>query len=185
MFSNLKPVSLLSLMKKALFIGICVYGLIATLLLFRLSPEPILVGMDPYGTRIIRGADDRLVVSEKENFLKHFLALLYNYDAETFRERISESGDLMSDALWKRKSPEFEGILKELKSESLTSRADILEIREEDDATFQADLLIHVKRRLTETKMKLRVELKIKPRPRREENPYPYEVESYDEEQMG
>lgn len=183
MFGSLNRVSLFSIARKALVAGLAIYGVIATVLLFRLNPKPILIGIDPYGTRIIREGGDRLIRQEKENFLKHFLALQYAYDSESFDKRISDCGDLMAEDLWGQKKIEFERVAKQLKAEELTQTVEIKELREVDAANFEADLVIHVKRRLNESTVKLRVDIKIHPNPRRENNPYPYEVERYDESQ--
>jgi hypothetical protein len=163
--------------------GLAAYGVIATILLFRLNPKPVLIGIDPYGTRVIREGGDRLIRQEKENFLKHFLALQYSYDQATFQKRVSDCGDLMAEELWAQKKIEFERLSQQLKVEELTQTVEIKEVREIDSANFEADLVIHVKRRLNESSVKLRVDLKIHPNPRRENNPYPYEVERYDESQ--
>ena len=78
---------------------------------------------------------------------------------------------------------EFERIGKQLKTEDLTQEVQVKELREVDDWTYQADLALKIRRKLTESAVKLRVELRIRPNPRRENNPYPYEVERYDEQQ--
>ncbi len=181
MFGSLKRVYLLSIARKALLGGLITYSAIATVLLVRLNPKPVLIGIDPYGTRIIREGGDRLIRQEKENFLKHFLALQYNYDQTNFEKRISDSGDLMAEALWSQKKVEFQRLADQLKTEELTQTVEIKELREVDPQNFEADLVIHIKRRLNESAVKLRVELKLHSNPRRENNPYPYEVERYDE----
>lgn len=183
MFRRPERVTVLSLAKKTMVMGLVLYGAATTVLLVRLKPQPLLVGIDAYGTRIIRESGDRLLKKERENFLKHFLALLYNYDSETFDKRISDGGDLMATALWKEKREEFERIARQIKTESVAQAAEVQELREVDDGAYQADLLIRVQRRLTETTVKLRVEIRIRPNTRRENNPYPYEVERYDEQQ--
>lgn len=183
MFGSLRRISVLSIARKALLGGVAVYGVIATVLLFRLNPKPILIGIDPYGTRVIREGGDRLLRQEKENFLKHFLALQYSYDQATFEKRISDCGDLMAVDLWAQKKIEFERVAQSLRAEELTQTVDIKELREVDAQNFEADLVIHIKRRLKESTVKLRVDLRVHANPRRENNPYPYEVERYDENQ--
>ena len=183
MFASPNRVSWLSIARKALMGGIVAYAVIATILLVRLNPKPVLIGIDPYGTRIITEGGDRLIRQEKENFLKHFLSLQYSYDQATFQKRISDCGDLMAVELWALKKIEFERVATQLKTEELTQSVDIKELREVDAQNFEADLVIHVKRRLNESSVTLRVDLKIRHNPRRENNPYPYEVERYDENQ--
>lgn len=183
MFKAVPRVALLSIAKKVIVAGLAGYTAIASVLLLRMKPQTILIGIDQYGTRVIREPGDRLLKKEKENFLKRFLALLYGYDSETFEKRVSESGDLMSDQLWSEKREEFERIGKQLKNEDLTQEVQVRELREVDDWTYQADVALKIRRKLTEATVKLRVELRIRPNPRRENNPYPYEVERYDEQQ--
>lgn len=183
MFRRIEKATLLSIARRLICGGLLAYGVIATMLLFRLNPRPVLIGIDQYGTRVIRESGDRLLRKEKENFLKRFLALLYSYDAETFTKRVSDSGDLMTKALWEAKTGEFSRIAAQLKTDPLTQSAEIQEIREVDEATYQADLLVRVQWRLTESRVKLRVEIRVRPSLRRENNPYPFEVESYDESQ--
>lgn len=181
MFRSLKPVSLLAITRKALLAGLLAYSAIATVLLFRLKPVPILIGIDPYGTRLIRESGDRLIRQEKETFLKQFLTRIYSFDQANFASRISDSGELMAETLWSQKKEEFERLAEQLKAEELTQTVQIQELREVDTQNFEADLVIHIKRRLNQSAVKLRVELKIHANPRRENNPYPYEVERYDE----
>ncbi len=158
MFGSLNRVSFYSITRKALVGGLVAYGVIATVLLFRLNPNPVLIGIDPYGTRIIREGGDRLIRQEKENFLKHFLTLQYSYDSESFDRRISDCGDLMAEDLWTQKKVEFERLAKQLKAEELTQTVEIKELREVDSSHFEADLVMHIKRRLSESTVKLRVD---------------------------
>ncbi len=183
MFKKIPRIALLSIAKKVIVFGLVCYAGVASVLLLRLKPQTLIIGIDQYGTRIVREPGDRLLKKEKENFLKRFLALQYGYDTETFEKRISDSGDLMADQLWTEKRAEFDRIAKQLKTEDLTQEVQVTELREVDDWTYQADLALKIRRKLTESAVKLRVELRIRPNPRRENNPYPYEVERYDEQQ--
>lgn len=183
MFRRIEIATVYSVAKRLMVLGLIGYGVVMTILMFRLSPKPILIGMDQYGTRVIRESGDRLFKREKENFLKRFLTLVYSYDPDTFEKRISDSGDLMTKNLWETKKAEFMRIATQLKTEPLAQMADVQELREVDDGTYQADLMLRVQKRLVESKIKLRIEIRVRPSLRRENNPYPFEVESYDESQ--
>lgn len=172
-----------SFLKKVVLGLAVIYIMVATVLLLRIRPEPLLIGVDQYGTRVIRDSSDRLVKKERENFLKRFLMLFYNYDSGSFEERISESGDLMSGALWAEKRDEFSKIARQLKAEDLEQKATVSELRELDETSYQADVALIIRRKLTESKVKLRVDLRVRPNRRNEKNPYPLEVERYDEQQ--
>jgi len=183
MFRIKNRATIFSLSKKAVLGIAASYIVVATVLLLRMKPEPLLIGVDQYGTRVIRDSSDRLVKKERENFLKRFLTLLYNYDSTSFEERVSESGDLMSDALWTEKRDEFAKIASQLKAEDLEQKATVSELRELEETSYQADVALTIRRKLTENKVKLRVDLRLRPNRRNENNPYPFEVERYDEQQ--
>ena len=111
------------------------------------------------------------------------MSLQYNYDSSSFDKRISDCGDLMDKNLWDQKKSEFKKLAEKLKSEEIKQTIEIKEIREVDALNFEADLIIHIKRRLDESTVKIRIDIKIHKNIRRENNPYPYEVERYDENQ--
>ena len=182
MIRKIRVSNLVSLLKFVSIIGLMGYCLIASVLLLRPRAEPILIGIDSYGTRVIRSLDDRLIKQEKENFLKKYLTLQYNYDSENFESRISEAGDLMSKEFWIIKNPEFLKLSERLRQESLKQTALIQDIREIDPETYQADIEIHVHNKLKQSSVKLRIDLKISRNQRSEVNPYPYEVVSHDEQ---
>lgn len=182
MFKTIRPASLVSLAEKIVILGLLGYGALTSVLLLKLKPQPILIGIDQYGTRVLKESDDRLIKMERHNFVKKFIASQYNFNSENYVTRISESGDLFSRELWEEKQEEFSKIAEGLKAERLTQVTEVEDLREVDANTYQADLLIRVKNKLKEASARLRVTLKIKYAARREANPYPYEVESYDEQ---
>lgn len=171
----------LSLLRKTLIFGLVIYSALLTIIMFRVKPHAILIGIDQYGTRVISAAGDRLLKKEKENFLKHFLALLYSYNEETFETRISDCGDLMTKVLWAAKKQEFLKLKEKLKTEPLTQIAEITELREIDQGEYEADVSLKIRRKLTENTIKLRVQIRVKSSARAENDPYPFEVENYDE----
>lgn len=184
MFRAIPKVALLSLAKKAVFSVVIAYCILTTALLMKLKPEPLVIGIDKYGTRIIRDPNDELLKLEKENFVKSFLAQIYNYDQTNFKDRISKGGDYMTRALWTTKGKEFDRIGAQLTTEDLTQIGKIDGVRSIDDYTYEADVEIKIRRKLVETTINLRVEIKIRPARRSEPNAYPWEVERYDEQQV-
>ncbi len=72
----LRPVVMVSLAKRLGVLALLGYGAVTTVLLMRLTPIPLLIGVDQYGTRVIGAGDDRLLRREKENFLKLFVSQL-------------------------------------------------------------------------------------------------------------
>lgn len=181
MIKTIKPASLLIILKRALQIGTLSWAIVATILLIRLKPQVVLIGVDQFGVRLITGADDRLLKAEQENFLKKYLSQTYNYSSQDYDARISLAGDLMAEELWKEKRKEFDRIAQGLKRQELTQTTNVDELRAIDPSTYEADLEITVKNKLQETKVRLRVEIKLRRKPRSPQNPYEYEVQGFEE----
>ena len=171
-----------SALRKLVFFLLVVYAGVTTTLLFRLDPKPLIIGIDPYGTRILGSEKDPILKAEKENFLKRFITYLYNYDETNFDERISLVGDSMNSKIWDRRKPEFTSVSSRLKQEPLTQKGKIIDLREVDETHFEADVEVHVQSRLRESTVKMRVEVELTASPRTSSKPYPWEVTSYDEQ---
>ena len=169
-------------MKRGLFVALVAYSVTVSVIILRINPTPILIGIDPFGTRVIVSQEDRLLKIEKENFLKRFLVQLYAYDETNFDERISTVGDLMAGALWEKRRPEFVALSTRLKTEPLSQTAKILDLRELDAHHYEADVAVNVHNRLKNADLKLRISINLAASARSQVKPYPYEVISYDEQ---
>lgn len=181
MILKFKPVSQLSFMKKVSVISITAWAALSTILLLRLQPRVVLIGIDSYGARVITKETDRLLRLERENFIKKYLTYSYSYSSTNYDERTSLAGDMMASRLWNEKKKEFTQISENLRKIELVQESKILELREVDLENFEADLELKVRSKLQEATTKLRVEIKINKAKRTEESPYQYEVESYGE----
>ncbi|MBU6374591.1 MAG: hypothetical protein KGQ59_01225 [Bdellovibrionales bacterium] len=182
MIKNLTKASVYTGMKRLTILSLVAYGILTTVLLLKLDPRPLVIGIDPYGTRIVGSYGDSILKAEKENLLKRFLIYLYSYDETNFDDRISEVGEFMNSELWERKRAEFISISSRLKTEPLTQKARITDIREIDETHYEADLELAITNRLKKASLKLRVSVELKASPRRSSKPYPWEVITYDEQ---
>ncbi len=182
MIRHFNPMSILSFLRNALIVLLVLWAAISTILLLRMKPQVVLVGIDPYGTRLITSENDRLLKGERENFVKKYLAYAYNYSSASFDSRISVAGDMMTQKLWQEKKEEFARISEGLKKHELSQTAKVLELREIDPENFEADLEIRVKTKFQEATTKLRLEIKLRKARRFDQNPYPYEVANYAEQ---
>ncbi len=182
MIKNITKASIYSGMKRFMVLALLAYCVLTTVLLLRLDPKPLVIGIDPYGTRVVGQYGDSILKAEKENLLKRFLVYLYSYDETNFDDRISEVGEFMSVELWDRKRAEFISISNRMKTESLTQKAKITDIREIDETHFEADIELSITNRLKKAALKLRVSVELKPSPRTSSKPYPWEVITYDEQ---
>lgn len=169
-------------MRRLMLIVLMLYAATTTLLLIRFDPKPVVIGIDPYGTRIVGSEKDPILKIEKENFIKRVLVYLYNYDETNFDDRISMVGDFMAAPLWERKKAEYLSISTHLKEEPLTAKGKVADLREVDETHFEADVEVHIQSKLRKSEMKFRVLLELKPAPRTTTKPYPWEVIAYDEQ---
>ena len=178
---RLKNYSHLSAMKNLLIGFLVLYSITLTFILFRLDLKPMVIGIDPFGTRIVTSAEDPILKAEKIAFMKQFLNHLYNYDETSFDDRISHVGDLMAQSLWESKLQDFKSISERLKTEPLRQRGNVTDLREISDSRYEADLEIKIVSRLKESNLKLRVGIDLNQSARTMAKPYPWEVKTYDE----
>ena len=178
---DLRVVSVSQILRTTLIIGLVGYSVVSTVLLLKLDPKPLVIGIDSYGTRIINSADDRLIRLERQNFVKRFIQSFYSYESSNFESRISLAGDSMTKDLWESRKSEFSAQAEKSKTAEISQRVEISDLREVDSENYQADLVLTIKNRLQETTAKLRLDLQIRPSRRSDVNPYPFEVASYAE----
>lgn len=182
MIKRFSKMSQFTWLKRVFVFSVIAYGTIVSILLIRLDPKPLVIGVDPYGTRLVTSEKDPILKAEKDNFIKRFLIYLYNYDETNFDDRISIVGDSMSIKSWDKRKLEFITISSRIKNEPLVQKGKIIDLREIDETHYEADLDIHVQSRLRENSLKIRVAVELKSSPRSSIKPYPWEVTNYDEQ---
>lgn len=177
---EMRPYFSLRAFKMLFTTAMTLWAVAATLLLFR--KDTILIGIDENGVRVISDERDHLVVQEKINLVKRFLIHQNNFDSKDYGEKITSSGNLMSSSLWRAKSDDFLRFKESLK-QMPEYRQDgfIEELRQVDDYTFEADLVITENKKLNQIKSKKRVEVKVSSHRRNLDNPYSWEVTEYAE----
>jgi hypothetical protein len=150
----------------------------------RNKPEVVLIGFDGNGARIIQSQNDPLLLQERTRFVKDVLFRLYNYDAESYAQRISSAGHLMSDAAWVEQEKTFKKTVEQMKTRSLRAEAKLLDLRELDEQNFEADVSVRITERLVTHEVRMRITLSIGPRKRNVENPYAWEVTTFHENEL-
>lgn len=168
-------------MKKGFLWLLVLYSITVTVVLLKLDTRPIIIGIDSFGTRVVSNDQDPIVKAERVSFVKKFISNLYSYDETTFDDRISMVGDLMSDALWSEKKAEFKSLSDRLKTDTLTQKAIIQDIREIDESHFEADLKVTISSRLRQQQTEIRLRMELSESPRTTSKPYPWEVKNYAE----
>jgi len=173
--------SKIQIWRALLFTALTTWAIVASLVALTSKPSLVLVGIDQYGTRLITSETDRLVLIEKQNFLKKYLHYLFNYNSTNYDARTSAAGDMMAEALWDSKKSELQRISGQLKNTELTQTSTVSELRALPDHVYEADLLISVQTKLERKTTKLRSTIKLRPSARTKNQPYPYEVIEHEE----
>ena len=107
--------------------GLFLWGVVATTFAIKNREKVILIGKTKNSYQLIdKKEKDPL---EIENFIRHFLGLTLNFDEESYKRHISLSGDLMTEALWKRKKPELKEMMSFIKEYKVIQSSELLEIR--------------------------------------------------------
>src|SRR5689334_16357817 len=149
MFRNIKPISIYQWTKRLLLILLVIYSGVSTVLLLKMKPKTLVIGIDSYGTRVIETTDDRLIRMEKHNFVKKFIHTLYNYSEITFSQNVSQAGDMMNRDLWEKRKPEYLQLSEGLKTKPLKQEVlQVEDIRELDISSYQADIKLKVTKNL-------------------------------------
>ena len=111
----------------SLIISLTLWGLTSSYLAFQNKTKVILIGKTKESYQLIK--EDSTTPKETENFIRHFLALSFNFDEKSFKKHISLAGDLMIEDLWKKKKPEFIEMASFIKRNKVTQSAEILKIQ--------------------------------------------------------
>ncbi len=177
------PVIKIYYLKIILFSVVLLWALVCSTLLILNRPKIILISINDQGARVISNDNSQSLKHEKLSFLKRFLFLSYNYDSINYHSKISAAGDLMSNTLWKDKEKEYKSIFNKLKNTNLNQTAQVDDIREIDNESYDAYLSIKITTRLNEVNIKYKISLKINKHTRTIDNPFAWEVINYNEEQ--
>jgi hypothetical protein len=176
------PYLQLEVFKKGLAVVVLAWAITASVVAVRNRPEVILIAVEESGTRLIQSASDPLLARERVKFVREFLFRFYHYTSDDFEQAVSSAGNLMSDALWGEKEPEFKRIAAQMKdAPPLRQEARLLDLRELGDDEFEADLAVRVRNRLVDKEARYRVVIQLGTRKRSADNTYPYEVRSLNE----
>ncbi len=173
-----------SLLKTALQLVTIAWAVTSTVYALRNRPEPMLIGLDENGTRLITSQTDPLVESERLKFVKEFLYLYYNYQPDNYVAQMNKAGASMSDTLWEQSKTELARIESQMKTEKIAQEAKLSDLRVISPTEYEADLDIVIRHRLIDKQVKYRAALKLSSRRRSTTNPYAWEVASLVENEI-
>lgn len=156
--------------------ALTLWGLIATAYAVSKKDRILVVGLDDAGARLITTQSDRLLKSELQKFLFHFIDLYYAYDEKTFLNRAGRAADLFSEALWNQEKSKLFELSTKLQKTPLSQSYKIESIDLIENGKVEALLEVAVKTRISEQKVKLKVLISYKSTERTEPNPYAYVI---------
>ena len=124
--------TLISIYKNEMFLltlitSLFLWGLTMSFLAFKNESEVILIGKVDEGFKIITEKEDKGSL-EAINFIRLFIALMLNFDEQSYIRYISEAGDLMSESLWNKKHTEFKELASFIEKNKVIQSSQILSI---------------------------------------------------------
>ena len=121
------------------FIGsLFLWGTVTSLLAFKNKTQVFLIGKTDESYQLI--TDEEKAPLETGNFIRHFLALILNFNDESYKKHISLAGDLMTERLWEKKKSEFIKMADFIKKNKVTQSAEILKIQKVKSNLYEATI---------------------------------------------
>ena len=115
-----------------------IWGIIASLLAFKNKTQVFLIGKTDESYQLI--TDEEKTPIETGNFIRHFLALILNFNDESYKKHISLAGDLMTERLWEKKESEFIQMSDFIKKNKVTQSAEVLKIQKVKSNLYEATI---------------------------------------------
>lgn len=148
--------------------------------LFKLR-NPVIIGIDPNGTRIVREHKDPIFKTEAVSFIQRFTFNVFNFDSQNFFKRLGAATTVMSDALWDKKRREIMDLRNRVERDEISLTGVIQEMTLDDKGTYHCLVSVKKKSRLNIQEHKIKIAIRLKATKRTPENPYGLEVDSYEE----
>ena len=165
----------------ALILSLIFWGLTMSFLAFQNNSQVILIGKTKEGFKIIKATDkeDKSSSSlEAVNFIRHFIALTFNFDKKSYVKHISLAGDLMSEKLWNKKEPEFKKTASFIKTKNIIQSSELISITKQSN-TYEAKVISYLFKNGNLTKKNKTIVLSLTTNQRSFENPWGYNVSEF------
>jgi len=167
-----------------MFIGVTLLSVIsvfANLKTISKQDNPLIIGIDTNGTRIVTETSDPIYKTEAVAFIQKFLFNVYNFNSENFMKRIGLSTSLMSEELWKKKRSEILDLKTKVERDEVVLVGQIQKMSLDESGIYHGLILVKERSRLNEVDHQIEVSLQLLKVPRTQDNPYGLEVDSYEE----
>ena len=158
----------------SLIVSLMLWGITSSYLALQNKTQVFLIGKTDESYQLI--TDEKKTAIETGNFIRHFLALILNFNDESYKRHISLAGDLMTEELWKKKKPEFIEMFSFIKKNKVTQSAEILKIQKTKTGFYEIKVRNYLfKNGILNTKDKL-ILLSLIQNQRSYENPWRHSV---------
>lgn len=160
---------------------ICLIAVVVNLKVLGGLSQPLIIGIDTNGTRIVTSQNDPIYKTEAVSFIRKFLFSIYNFDSENFMRRMGLTTTMMSEDLWKTKKSEILDLKNRIERDNIQLTGEIQKMTLDESGVYHGLILVKERSRLNEQSHRISVALKLKSVPRTSDNPYGLEVDSYEE----
>lgn len=172
------------LLRWSLILALLLWALTASVAYIRSEEKVILIGVSDEMTYLIQTSNKKLEAKEKLSFLTHFLGIYFSFDKSNYADRMSQSGDLMSEDLWALKNTEILKIKSNLETDPYSQKIQVLSIDDLGDGKIEVRARMTVNRKITSESVNIKINLKVGTRTRNSNSPWPYEIQELSDETL-
>ena len=158
----------------ALMVSLFLWGMVTSLLAFKNKTQVFLIGKTDESYQLI--TDEEKAPLETGNFIRHFLALILNFNDESYKKHISLAGDLMTESLWEKKKSEFIKMADFIKKNKVTQSAEILKIQKAKSNLYEIEVRSYLFKNGILTEKEKLISLSLVDNQRSLENPWGHSV---------
>lgn len=167
-----------------LFLALGTLSTVSTYVALTRSDKIILIGIDGNGTRVISKDEDPLFKTEVVNFVRGFVALMYNFDPTSYQKNVGDASNLMSTKLFEQDKDKLIKLGQEVEKVQIQSSATLMHLVKNNDGSYGATIRSIENRRLSSIERKLKLNISILKTKRTEANPWGMEIDGLTEEKL-
>lgn len=167
-----------------LFIGTSLVSLISVavnLSVLAKIKEPIIIGIDLNGTRVVTNQNDPIYKTEATAYIQKFIFNVYNFNSKNFHQRIGLATGLMSEELWLSKKNIILDLKDKVERDAIAVEGAVQKISQDVDGVYYVRVDVREASRLKVSDHKIDLKIKLKSVARDISNPYGLEVDLYEE----
>ena len=164
-----------------LILSLFLWGLTMSWLAFKNESQVILIGKTETAYKIISPQDENKDKTSLKalNFIRHFIALTFNFDEESYIRNISLAGDLMSENLWNKKEAEFKETASFIKKNKVIQSSELLSLKKLNSSQYSAEIKNYIFKNGNLTKGNKTLIISLSKNERSMENPWSYNVSDF------